>query len=281
MQAQVEADADGPLQARRRPDEVMARFKLQDKVDDDDKGDDVSSPKLKRCFLALDEDKVFKKQKHRPDEDKVDDDDKGDDVAVDQVAAVQSGLALAATLARNAVQVFRQQVETEGALVDAAKLQLALDLLHEPLLERPVQPLLSAQIAAQAYNIVRDVRKSCAPSCQELGKFAALAMRECLVLHICNSGSMSDIGFESALEHAFEKQLGPEFRSQLHLTRSAICRLGRSRTVFERTAPKIYSSTLNPEELQALFTVHHECALPQLAKTSLDPIRSVLDLMRS
>jgi hypothetical protein len=180
MQAQVEADADGPLQARRRPDEVMARFKLQDKVDDDDKGDDVSSPKLKRCLLALDEDKVFKKQKHRPDEDKVDDDDKGDDVAVDQVAAVQSGLALAATLARNAVQVFRQQVETEGALVDAAKLQLALDLLHEPLLERPVQPLLSAQIAAQAYNIVRDVRKSCAPSCQELGKFAALAMRECL-----------------------------------------------------------------------------------------------------
>ena len=64
--------------------------------------------------------------------------------------------------------------------MDTAKLQLALDLLHEPLLERPVLPLLSAQIAAQAYDIVRDVRKSCAPSCQELGKFAALAMRECL-----------------------------------------------------------------------------------------------------
>ena len=256
MQAQVEADADGPLQARRRPDEVMARFKLQDKVDDDDKGDDVSSPKLKRCLLALDEDKVFKKQKHRPDEDKVDDDDKGDDVAVDQVAAVQSGLALAATLARNAVQVFRQQVETEGALA-AAKLQLALDLLHEPLLERPVQPLLSAQIAAQAYNIVRDVRKSCAPSCQELGKFAALAMRERLILHICcNRGAMSDIGFESALEHAFERQLEPEIRSQLHLARSAICRLGRDRTAFERAAPKIFSSRLSSEELQALFSAY-------------------------
>ena len=70
---------------------------------------------------------------------------------------------------------------------------------------------------------------------------------------------MSDIGFESALEHAFERQLGPEFRSQLHLARSAICKLGRSRTVFERAAPKIYSSTLNPEELQTLFTVYHAC----------------------
>ena len=63
----------------------------------------------------------------------------------------------------------------------------------------------------------------------------------------------SDIGFESALEHAFERQLGPEFRSQLHLVRSAICKLGRSRTVSERAAPKIYSSALSQEELQALF----------------------------
>ena len=106
MQAQVEADADGLLQARRRPDEVQSGLALA-----------VTSPKLKRCLLALDEDKVFKKQKHRPDE-------------------VQSGLALAATLTRNAVQVFRQQVETNSQM----KLQLAIDVLHEPLLERPVQP---------------------------------------------------------------------------------------------------------------------------------------------
>ena len=73
---------------------------------------------------------------------------------------------------------------------------------------------------------------------------------------------VGDIGFESALEHAFEKQLEPKFHSELHLARNAICRLGRSPTVFERAAPKIYSSTLNPEELQALFTVHQECTTP-------------------
>ena len=147
--------------------------------------------------------------------------------------------------------------------MDTAKLQLALDLLHEPLLERPVLPLLSAQIAAQAYDIVRDVRKSCAPSCQRLGKFAALAIQECLVLRICcNAGSMSDIDFESALEHAFEKQLEPKFHSELHLARNAICQLGRSPTVFERVAPKVYSSTLNYEELQALWTVYQGCTPP-------------------
>ena len=66
----------------------------------------------------------------------------------------------------------------------------------------------------------------------------------------------SDIGFESALEHAFERQLGPEFRSQLHLARSAICKLGRSRTVFERAAPNLYSAALSQEELQALFSAY-------------------------
>ena len=59
---------------------------------------------------------------------------------------------------------------------------------------------------------------------------------------------MSDIDFESALEHAFEKQLGSKFHSELHLVRNAICKLGRSPTVFERVAPKVYCSTLNYEE---------------------------------
>ena len=79
----------------------------------------------------------------------------------------------------------------------------------------------------------------------------------CLVLEItCNAGSMSDIGFESALEQAFERQLGPELRSQLNLTRSAIRRLGRDRTTFKRAAPEIFSSALASEEVQALFSGH-------------------------
>ena len=73
---------------------------------------------------------------------------------------------------------------------------------------------------------------------------------------------MSVIDFESALEHTFEKQLEPKLHSELHLARNAICQLGRSATVFERVAPKVYSSTLNYEELQALWTVYRGCAPP-------------------
>ncbi len=94
---------------------------------------------------------------------------------------------------------------------------------------------------------------------EELLKFAALATREVLVLSLCAAkASMSDIGFESAPEHAFDRRLGPELRSQLHLVRSAICRLGRDRSVFERAAPKIFKSKPSSEELQALFTAHAE-----------------------
>ena len=230
--------------------------------DEGDAGCLVKFPKLKdhagllrnlmRCFVAGDAAfslPTFNKQKCHSD---VDDADKSD-VAVRRVTAIQqSGLALAVSLARNVALDFLQQVDTQGVWRRtrvAVQLDLAIDLLYEPLLDRPVRPWLSAQILAQGYDMVRDVRKSCAPSCQRLGKFAALAIQECLVLHICcNAGSMSDIDFESALEHAFEKQLEPKFHSELHLARNAICQLGRSPTVFERVAPKVYCSTLNYEE---------------------------------
>ena len=118
-------------------------------------------------------------------------------------------------------------------------------------------PLLSAQVAAQAYDLGREVRKGCAPSCEELAKFASLATRKVLILGLCaTAGSMSDIGFESAPEHAFARQLGPELRSQLHLARSAICRLGRDRNAFDKAAQQIFSSTLSWEELQAMFTAY-------------------------
>jgi len=164
---------------------------------------------------------------------------------------------VAATLARKAVLAACQQLGRQGA-PDAEKLQRALDLLGPPF---------AAQSVAQTYDLVREVRKGCAPNCDELPKFASLATREVLILGLCaTAGSMSDIGFESALEHAFARQLGPEVRSQLHLTRSAICRLGRDRNVFDKPAPKTFSSTLSWEELQAMFTAYagacHSIASP-------------------
>ena len=166
-------------------------------------------------------------------------------------SAAQVGLTVVATLAHNAVLVACQQLEREGAQ-DAEKLQRALDLL---------QPPLSAQPAAQAYDLVREVRKGCAPHDEDIVKFAALAVREALVLQICcTRGSMSDIGFESALEHAFQRQLGDELRSQLHNSRAAICRLTLDRTKFDRAVPKLFSSTLSSEEVQVVFSTYAACS---------------------
>ncbi len=63
-------------------------------------------------------------------------------------------------------------------------------------------PLLSAQIAAQAYDLAREVRKGCAPSCDELGKFAALAAREVLVLLPFGLGAMLSLLSLSRLPRA-------------------------------------------------------------------------------
>ena len=135
-------------------------------------------------------------------------------MAVAPLSAPEAGVTVAATLARKAVLVAAEQLGREGSS-DADKLERARALL---------QPPLGAVIAAQAYDLAREVRQACAPSWEVLLKFAALAARVVVVLSLCGArGSMSDIGFESALEEAFERQLGPELRSQLHLARSAIC----------------------------------------------------------
>ena len=96
---------------------------------------------------------------------------------------------------------------------------------------------------------MREVRKRSVPSshrcscedCEEALKFAALAVRELLVLVICCFAGyvMNDVRFEAALEETFGRTLGPELRSQLHLARNAIVRLAGSRTAFERAVPEI------------------------------------------
>ena len=157
----------------------------------------------------------------------------------------------AARLARLLLGKAIKELEKEG--VDAMKLREANGNLEPPL---------SAERAAQAYDKAREVRKDCPPKLEEVGKNAALVVREVLVLCICcSAGSLSDVGFESALEQAFGRQLGPELRSQLHLARSAICRIGRDRVLFERQAPKVYGPTVTPEELNQLFPAYADCAV--------------------
>ena len=121
----------------------------------------------------------------------------------------------------------------EKADITAAQLRDAIALLGRD------GVALSAERAAQACDLAREVRKECREKLEEPCKNAALVVREVLVLQICcSAGSPSGVGFEFALEQAFGRQLGPELRSQLHLARSAICRIGWDRLLFERQAPK-------------------------------------------
>ena len=91
--------------------------------------------------------------------------------------AGHEGVTVAAGLARKAVLALGEQLERLG--VDDEKLQK----LHRA--HRHLQTPLTAQPAAKAYDFVREVRKACGPTCEDLGKFAALAVREVLVLQIC------------------------------------------------------------------------------------------------
>ena len=190
------------------------------------------------------------------------------------------GIAVAAGLACNAASALREQLEREGA--DDEKVQ-QLHRVHRHL-QKLVTALPGAQAhdsdsagwvvyvcfhawvvkanrcTAQAYDCVLEIRKGCSPACQDLAKFAAMAVRETFILQICCSVStMNDMGFECALATAFNRQISPELRSQLHLARSAICRLGRDVTMFYRAAPKIFSSQLHPDQLNALFIAYSEC----------------------
>ena len=182
--------------------------------------------------------------------------------------AGHAGVTAAAGLACKAVLALSEQLEREG--VENEKLQK----LHQAqrCLQTPVTAVLAAQAdhtgnvvptalpGAQAYDFVREIRKSCSGACEAPAKLAALVVRETLILHLCCSGgTMTDIGFENALETAFGRKLGPELRSQLHLARSAICRLGRDVTVFQRAAPKIFGSQLQPDDVMELFISYSVC----------------------
>ena len=172
--------------------------------------------------------------------------------SVSPVPPLGSATALpSARLARLLVGKASRTLEQVG--VDATQLREAIAQLEPPL---------SAERAAQAYDNAREVRKDCPSNLEEVGKNAALVVREVLVLQICcSAGSLSDVGFESALEQAFRRQLGPELRSQLHLARSAICRIGQDRVLFERQAPKVYGPTVTPEELNQMFPAYADCAV--------------------
>ena len=149
-----------------------------------------------------------------------------------------------------------------------SKLLRAVMLLEPPLDSQRLQN--GRLSAAEAYDLVFEVRKSCDTTVagfDNLAKSASLAVREVLVLQICcSSFSMPDSVFETCLERSFGRQLEPELRSQLLLARASICRLGGNRSQFDQAAPKIFTK-LNPEELDELVGAYQDCKQQQAITT--------------
>ena len=114
----------------------------------------------------------------------------------------QEGIATSAALAKRAVYEARSKLNVpdgDGMLsLRCQKETGAWDRCHH-LLSRPV----FRDKIAQAYDIVRALWMDLPVACEGTGRFAALAVREALVLEICcTSGSLSDLGFLAAPEQA-------------------------------------------------------------------------------
>ena len=113
--------------------------------------------------------------------------------------------------------------------------------------------------SAQAYDLMREVRRNCAANCEDLCKIALVAIRDVLVVHICCG--MGDTGFMSALEHVFGRQIDDELSSQFHLARANICRMGRDRSTFDRAFIRIFGSSPAAQYLDYVFNSYTACAI--------------------
>ena len=90
-----------------------------------------------------------------------------------------------------------------------------------------------------------------------------MLVRELLVLEICCiHGLLTDIGFERALDLAFGMQVGPELRSQCHLVRSSICRMGANNVLFLDRGRNIFHCTdlrFDDATFASLFEAYEHC----------------------
>jgi hypothetical protein len=158
------------------------------------------------------------------------------------------------------------QIQLGTAATELEKEGMDVGLLREAIIK--LEAPLSAGRVAQAYNVVKGVRKDCPPQLAKLGKSAALLAREVLVLLIAGAKrgkSLTDGGFVSAMEQAFGKELEEELHSQMKATRWQVCRMGQDRTFFEQQVPKVYhhhdGKSLTDAELDELFQTYADAAV--------------------
>ena len=113
-----------------------------------------------------------------------------------------------------------------------------------------MHPVNSVQDSAKAYEELQRLRYGghvMFEGIEEQWKWAALAVREAMVLQICAPFEiLGEIRFEAIVSELFQDLVArPEdlqrTRSQLLLARSAILRLGRRGLAFQKAAPRSFS----------------------------------------
>jgi hypothetical protein len=152
---------------------------------------------------------------------------------------IQFGLNIAAAQARNVMFVSREQMAAEYP-AEMGKLQSAYALMMPPLCQRN---------AAQAYDVVLKVMEMIPSKPSFKLRQASRLVRDALILAVCCTEEMSRIGFEFALEYAFQRTISRELRSQLFLAHASVMRLG--------SQEQFLSLTL--EERRALWNVYRTC----------------------
>jgi hypothetical protein len=204
--------------------------------------------------------------------------------AVKRTMTVQDDLDFAAKLTSRVLRRVLTALEgIEGGIINTTRLHEVLQMLEEPgCAEREF---------VVAYHTMRNLRHHCCAvrngfrllAVDEIAKRATLVTRELMVLSVCTcndswycqssvsafpAGALSDVGFEIALERAFQHQLSAtgnaslsaEMRSQLHLARRSIARIGGDWELFARHAPKVYGADVSEEELQGVWPLYARVA---------------------
>ena len=136
-------------------------------------------------------------------------------------------------------------------------------------------PLPSTRQTAKAYDCVRKARQlvhRARPGAEKPVKDAALVIREVLTLQCCaGASSLSGSAFEASLIDAFDRSLESELNSQLHLSRSSICRLAREPAKFDKQLPRIYGRQLSDEDSMQLFSAYNAVSVASKGKKEKAP----------
>ena len=137
-------------------------------------------------------------------------------------------------------------------------------------------PPLSAQNVAMCYDRVRAVHadvSALSAGSRAMTNDATRAVREVLILGVCCSANrLSDQDFDSALQEAFRRHLDPPLRSQMHLARTAIYRVGTRPATFSDRVPRLWSGPFSTREMYALWYAYCGAARRQVMQ-SRHPLR--------